>query len=102
MDRAVCRVFAAELLGRKRERLRKSLLICLVVFYGLYTADIRVEIRPFFLYLTLWIFTAGVMWQTLAAGDQKELLRHILMLPFPRKRLIISYGFVLGAYAIGM
>lgn len=102
MDRAVCRVFAAELLGRKRERLRKSFLICLVVFYGLYTADIRVEIRPFFLYLTLWIFTAGVMWQTLAAGDQKELLRHILMLPFPRKRLIVSYGFVLGVYAIGM
>lgn len=94
------RVFAKKLFGVKYERLGKTLLIWLLVFYGLYLAGYRVRIAPFILYLMVSSFSAGVMWQALASGDSADNMQNLLMLPFGEKHFIFSYVAVLGMYTI--
>lgn len=94
------RVFAKKLFGVKYERLGKTLLIWLLVFYGLYLAGYRVRIAPLILYLMVSSFSAGVMWQALASGDSADNMQNLLMLPFGEKHFIFSYVAVLGMYTI--
>lgn len=92
--------FARRLLGVKYERLKRSLFLALVVFWGLYIAGMRVRIAPSVLYLTVSAFTAGVMWQALSSEDNAGHLQNILMLAFERRRFVLSYVAALGAYTI--
>ena len=92
--------FAKKLFGVKYERLKRTLFICLIVFWGFYIADLRVRIAPCGLYLTVSVFTAGVMLQSFSSADNADDLRNMLMLPFERWKFIISYVAALGAYAL--
>lgn len=94
------RVFAKKLFGVKYERLGKTLLIWLLMFYGLYLADYRVQIGPFILYLMISSFTAGVMWQALSSKDNAGNMENLLMLPFGEKRFIFAYVAALGTYTL--
>lgn len=55
------KAFAKNLFGAKYERLQRSIFIYLIVFWGLYITDWKVQIAPFIRYLMLSTFTAGVM-----------------------------------------
>ncbi len=94
------RVFARKLFGVKYERLGKTLLVWLLVFYGLYLAGYQVRIAPFILYLIVSSFSAGVMWQALHSRDSADNMQNLLMLPFGEKHFIFSYVAVLGMYTI--
>jgi len=94
------RVFARKLFGVKYERLGKTLLVWLLVFYGLYLAGYQVRIAPFILYLMVSSFSAGVMWQALHSRDSADNMQNLLMLPFGEKHFIFSYVAVLGMYTI--
>lgn len=76
------------------------MLIWLLVFYGLYLADDRVQIAPFILYLMVSSFSAGVMWQALASKDNAEYMKNLLMLPFQEKRFVFAYVSALGTYTL--
>ena len=91
--------FAKKLFGLKYERMTRTLLISLVVFWGLYLSDFRIMVSPSVLYLTVTAFTGGVMWQALSSKDQADYMQNMLMLPFDRQKLVFSYTVVLGAYA---
>ena len=94
------KVFAKNLFGTKYERLQRSIFIYLIVFFGLYNTDWKVQIAPFIRYLMLGTFTAGVMWQDLCSEDNAAKMQNMFMLPFDRRNLVFSYVAALGAYTI--
>lgn len=92
------KVFAKKLFGSKYERLKKTLLVYLIVFLGLHTAEFRIQIAPFILYLMVSTFTAGVMWQALFSEDNAANMKNLFMLPFGGRRFVFSYVSALGTY----
>ena len=79
---------------------RSTLLIDVIVFWGLYIAGFQVQIAPSVRILMISAFTAGVMWQALSSGDNITELRHMLMLPHRNREFVFSYVVALGAYAV--
>ena len=61
------RAFSKKLFGAGYERLVRTPLVCLILFWGLYLSEIKVQIAPFVLYFMTSTFTAGVMWQALVS-----------------------------------
>ena len=94
------KAFAKKLFGARYERLPRTLLIDVIVFWGLYIAGFQVQIAPSVRILMISAFTAGVMWQALSSGDNITELGHMLMLPHKRREFVFSYVAALGAYAV--
>ena len=94
------KVFARKLFGVKYERISRTIIIWLFVFYGLYLADYRVKVAPYILYLMVGSLTAGVMWQALSSKDNAENMKNMFMLPFDERQFVFSYVSVLGAYTL--
>ena len=94
------KAFAKNLFGAKYERLQRSIFICLIVFWGLYITDWKVQIAPFIRYLMLSTFTADVMWQALCSEDNAVKMQNMFMLPFDRRNFVFSYAAALGVYTI--
>lgn len=96
----LCTAFAKKLFGAGYERLPRTLLIDVIVFWGLYLADFQIQIAPSIRVLMISAFTAGVMWQALSSKDNAAELEHMLMLPFCRRAFVFSYVAALGAYTV--
>ncbi len=94
------KAFSRKLFGAKYERLPRTFLVDLIVFWGLYIAGFRVQVAPSVRILMISAFTAGVMWQALSSKDTAAELRHMLMLPYDRREFVFSYVAALGAYAV--
>lgn len=94
------KAFAKNLFGAKYERLQRSVFIDLIVFWGLYITDWKVQIAPFIRYLMLGTFTAGMMWQALCSEDNASKMQNMFMLPFNRRNFVFSYVAALGAYTV--
>lgn len=92
--------FAKKLFGAGYERLPRTLLTYVIMFWGLYISGLRVEIAPFILYLTAAAFTAGVMWQALSSEDNGENMKNLFMLPFENRRFVFAYVAALGFYTL--
>lgn len=94
------KALSKQLLGAHYEQIRKSLFVCVILYFALYTAEIRFVISPFILYLTATAFTAGVMWQALCSSRNTEAMAGFLMLPFDSKYLTFAYTLVFSTYII--
>lgn len=94
------RAFFKKLFGARYERLLRSLAIDVIVYCGLTLADFHMPIAPFFLYLTVFAFTAGVMWQALSSKDQAVELQTMLMLPLEGRKFACCYTAALGIYTV--
>ena len=94
------KAFAKKLFGANYERLPRTFLMDLIVFWGLYLAGFQVQIAPSVRILMISAFTAGVMWQSLSSGDNAVELQHMLMLPQRRREFVFAYVAMLGAYTI--
>lgn len=94
------KAIAKKLFGVRYERLAKTLLVYLTVFWGLHMADFQVQIAPTILYLMVSSFSAGIMWQALSSEDNRENMKNMFMLPFERRSLVFSYVTALGAYTL--
>lgn len=90
--------FSKKLFGVKYERLTRTVFICLIVFWGLYTGGFRIPVAPFILYLMVSTFTAGVMWQALSSEDNAVNMQNMIMLPFERQKFVFSYVAAMGIY----
>ena len=97
---SIYRALAKKYFGAGQKRLGRLVLVCAVVFYGLYEAEIRVEIRPVFYFLVIWVFTAGVMWQTLFSESTMENMQNLFMLPFEKREMVFSCVGALGLYTV--
>ncbi len=94
------KAFAKKLFGADYERLPRTLLIDVIVFWGLYIAGFQVQAAPSVRILMISAFTAGVMWQALSSKDNAVELQHMLMLPQHCREFVFSYVSVLGAYTL--
>lgn len=92
--------FSKKLFGVRHERIMKNMLICLIVFWGLYISGFHVKIAPFIFYLITGTFTAGVMWQALSSEDNTANMKNMMMLPFLKEQLIFTYVGALGTYTL--
>ena len=75
------KAFAKKLFGAKYERLSRTLLIDVIIFWGLYIAGFQVQAAASVRILMVSAFTAGIMWQALSSRDSAVELKHMLMLP---------------------
>ena len=94
------KAFAKKLFGARYERLPRTLLMDVILFWGLYTAGFQVQIAASVRILMINAFTAGVMWQALSSKDNAVELKHMLMLPGHGREFIFSYVAALGAYTV--
>ena len=90
------KALSKQFLGAKYESARKSLLAAVILFIAVYTAEFRVVIAPFILYLTSTFFTAGIMWQVLTGRRHMDAMQGMYMLPFDNRSFVFSYVLVLG------
>lgn len=96
----IYKAFAKNLFGAKYERLRRSIFIYLIVFWGLYITDWKVQIAPFIRYLMLTSYTVSVMWQALCSQDNAAKMQNMFMLPFDNRKFVFAYVAALGIYTI--
>ena len=89
-------VFKRKLFGKGFEKIIKYIVICIVVFFGLYLAEVNITIISFIKYLMSGTFTAGIMWHSLASDNSAE-LNGIVSLPFRKPNFTFSY---IGAYGL--
>lgn len=94
------KAFAKKLFGARYERLPRTLLLDVIVFWGLYLAGFQVQIAASVRILMINAFTAGVMWQALSSRDNAVELKNMLMLPQQPKEFVFSYVAALGAYTV--
>lgn len=92
--------WAKKLFGARYERVKRTLLTDLILFWGLYLAELQVRITPFVLYLMVSAVSAGVMWQALSSQDNAAALQNMLMLPFERRAFVFAYVGALGTYVL--
>ena len=94
------KAFAKKLFGARYERLPRTLLIDVILFWGLYIAGFQVQVAASVRILMISAFTAGVMWQALSSKDNAVELKHMLMLPQHGREFVFSYVAALGAYTV--
>ena len=94
------KAFAKKLFGARYERLPRTLLMDVILFWGLYTAGFQVQVATSVRILMISAFTAGVMWQALSSKDNAVELKHMLMLPHHSREFVFSYVAALGAYTV--
>lgn len=92
-------VFKRKLFGNGFEKILKYIAIAAIVFFGLYMAEIKIQIAPFIKYLMTGTFTAGIMWHSLASENSAE-LSGIAMLPFKKQSFTFSYTGAYGLYTL--
>ena len=98
--RNLLKVFMKQFFGAKYEGLRKSIFVAAIVFFAIYTAEIRMSVAPSVLFLTATVFTAGVMWQALNASKNAEYMQGIMVQPFENKSLVASYVCSISLYTL--
>ena len=94
------KAFAKKLFGARYERLPRTLLLDVIIFWGLYIADFQVQVAASVRILMISAFTAGVMWQAFSSRDNAVELKHMLMLPGHGREFVFSYVAALGCYTI--
>lgn len=94
------KTLSKQLFGAKYESAGKSLLAAAILFFAVYTVELRLVIAPFILYLTSTFFTAGVMWQMLNGHRHMEAMQGMVMLPFENRSFVFSYVLSLGLHTL--
>lgn len=94
------KALSKQLFGARYKRIVQSLFICVIMFFALYAAEIKLEIAPFILFLTATLFTAGVMWQALGSNSNMESMLGLFMLPFENRQFVISYVIAFSGYTL--
>lgn len=86
--------------GAKYERIGKSLAACMILFFAVRAAEIRMEIASFILFLTATALPAGIMWQTLHSSGNADRMAGMFMLPFSEKIMTFSLVSAFACYTL--
>ncbi|MBE5865928.1 MAG: hypothetical protein E7292_06930 [Lachnospiraceae bacterium] len=93
-------VFGKQLFGAHFEGLKRSMAVALVVYFGLYFAEIKMNIAPVVLYLVCMTFPLGIMWQALSSHQNSRNLEAVLILPFEQREFVGSYVLAMCIYVL--
>lgn len=91
-------IFARRLLGIRRERMVRGILLCAFLYGSLWTAGIRLAVAPPVKYLMVFTVTGGTMWKALLSRDMEADLRHLSALPVGEGKLAFACTLALGTY----
>lgn len=94
------KALSKQLFGPRYQSIVQSLFVSAILFFALNAVEVRLKIAPFILFLTVMLFTSGVMWQALASNRNAENLMGMFMLPFDNRRLTVSYVIAFSAYTL--
>lgn len=93
-------VFGKQLFGAHYEGLKKSIAVALVVFCGLYFAEMKMNIASVVLFLVSTTFPFGIMWQALSSNQNVCNLEGVLRLPFGQTEFVRSYVSAMCVYVL--
>ena len=96
----ILKVLLKQLFGTKYERVIKSLIVCIILFLAIHTAEINMEIATSILFLTATAVSAGIMWQALYASGNAYRMANLFMLPFTNREMTFSYVLVFAGYTM--
>lgn len=102
MRRLMFKAFSGKFLGTHYERAGKSLMVCLIVYWGLDGSGLRLPVAPFILYLIASVHTTAVMWRVLSSQEHAEYLKNMRMLPFENHDFVLTWVCALGIYTFIM
>lgn len=98
--RQTAKALSKKLFGPDYGQLKRALPIFLIVFFGLHLSGIRMKIAPSVLYLSVFFFSAGILWRLLSSEGRTDDMRHLMLLPFSSRSFVCAYLSVLGAYTL--
>lgn len=96
----ILKALSKQLLGAKYERITKSIIACLILFFVIRTTEIEIAIAPSILFLTATAFSAGIMWQALNSSKNADSMIGLFMLPFANRKMIFSVAFAFTSYTL--
>jgi len=96
----ILKALLKQLFGSKYERIVKSLIACLILFLTVRTAEMKVEITPYILFLTATVLSAGIMWQSLNSSGNADRMIGLFMLPFANRRMVFSLVLAFTGYTL--
>ena len=94
------KVLSKQLFGAKYESIGKSIIFCLILFFAIDTAEIKILIAPFILFLTATFFSVGIMWQVLNSSHNTDNMTGLFMLPFANRKMIFSILLAFTSYIL--
>ena len=96
----ILKALSKQLFGAKYESVGKSLIVCLILFFAIDAAEIKIMIAPSVLFLTATVFSAGVMWQALNSSHNADSMTGLFMLPFSNKEMTFSVVLAFTGYTL--
>lgn len=96
----ILKALSKQLFGSKYERIAKSLIACFILFFAVRTAEIKVEIAQYILFLTAAVLSAGIMWQTLNSSGNADGMTGLFMIPFANRKMTFSLVTVFTGYTL--
>lgn len=96
----ILKALSKQLFGAKYERAINSLIVCLILFLAVHTAEINMEIAASVLFLTATVLTAGIMWQLLHSSGNADRMAGLFMLPFANREMTFSIVLAFAGYTL--
>ena len=96
----ILKALSKQLFGAKYESVGKSLIVCLILFFAIDAAEIKIMIAPSVLFLTATAFSASVMWQALNSSHNADSMTGLFMLPFTNKKMTFSIVLAFTGYTL--
>lgn len=96
----VLKALSKQIFGARYERIAKSLIVCIILFFAVCIAEIEVEIAPSILFLTATFFPLGIMWQTLNSSRNADSMIGLFMLPFENGKMTFSLVLIYASYTL--
>lgn len=96
----ILKVLSKQLFGAKYESVGKSLIICIILFFAIDAAVIKIMIAPSVLFLTVTAFSAGVMWLALNSSHNADSMTGLFMLPFANRKMTFSVVLAFTGYTL--
>ena len=94
------KALSKQVFGARYERIAKSLIACMILFFAARTAEIEVEIATSILFLTATFFPLSIMWQTLNSSGNADSMTGLFMLPFENGKMTFSLVLIYASYTL--
>ncbi|MCM1065157.1 MAG: hypothetical protein NC420_11965 [Eubacterium sp.] len=94
------KVLSKQIFGARYERIAKSLIACIILFFAARAAEIEVEIATSILFLTATFVSLGIMWQTLNSQGNADSMTGLFMLPFENGKMTFSLVLIYTSYTL--
>lgn len=96
----IMKALSKQLFGARYESVCRSFIACLILFFAVDTAGIKITVAPTILFLTATVFSAGIMWQALNAIRNADSTTGMFMLPFADREMTFSVVLALTGYTL--